>query len=124
MPPEKKRRLEDSIESKLQQIRHKVDETQKPTTSQHTTPKSKKNKKKRKSNESVAADIQLNPMPNPAVDFDYSNVDFKAFAGGSQKPNGQKEFKSKFKGKGKVSMKLLDLNETAIYSNIFCLFLG
>lgn len=117
MPPEKKRRLEDSIESKLSQIRHKVDESQNATTTQ--TPKSKKNKKKRKSNDSAVPANQLNSTPNPPAEFDYSNVDFKSFAGGSQKSNGQKEFKSKFKGKGKVSIMLLGLSIKQRFIHIF-----
>lgn len=98
MPPEKKRKLEDNVESKLNEIRKNMESNAAAAASPSQTPKSKKNKKNKKPDQPFVVDTQ----PKQAATFDYSNVDFKAFGGGSQKPKPDHEFKSKFKGKGKV----------------------
>lgn len=98
MPPEKKRKLEDNIESKLSEIRKNMETN--ATACPTQTPKSKKNKKNKQQSQPIVNDNQ--PKESVAA-FDYSSVDFKAFGGGSQKPKKDNEIKSKFKGKGKVS---------------------
>lgn len=110
-PPEKKRRLEDTVESKLVEIRQNMEKagssSKRPANHSAQTPKSKKNKKRDMSMKPVyVGGTPPNTLPIIAADFDYSSVDFKAFGGGSQKPKGDQEIKSRFKGKGKVSITL------------------
>lgn len=99
--PQKKRRVEvldiSSIEKKLEEIRNKVDNTlavQNPQADESSTSKRKNKKDKAKT---PTADTQQNS--DEAVDFDYAKVDFKKFQGGSQRPQQNNEFKSKFRGK-------------------------
>lgn len=107
-PPEKRRRLEESVESKLLEIRQNMDKStnssKRPASDPAQTPKSKK--KKNKSNQPVQTGPSPSSLPRLATDFDYSSIDYKAFGGGSQKPKNDNEVKSKFKGKGKVSIEL------------------
>lgn len=93
-PPPKKRRVEDqpndAIDDKLNEIRQNLEQNN-PNAS---TP-SKKNKKKNKNKNKTP---QQTPVQTKQPEFDYTNVDFNKFGGGSivEKKN---EIKMKFHGK-------------------------
>lgn len=108
--PEKKIRFDlSSIESKLVEIRSNVEEVLEKADknaashSKDTQTKSINNKRKNKkgaiekaSHSQKGNSAQSSSKP---VEFDYSKVDFKKFQGGSQKPQQNSDFKSKFHGK-------------------------
>lgn len=112
MPPEKKQKLEDNVESKLSEIRKNMESNAVASPSQ--TPKSKKTKKNK---QQPSQPFVFDNEPKQATAFDYSNVDFKAFGGGSQKPKTDHEIKTKFKGKGKVSG-VYFMNESGVHERI------
>lgn len=106
-PPAKKRRVDnipdDSIEAKLNEIRnHMQSEDQPPNSADanaKTTPKTKKNKNKKKNKMGkIKTEEQETPDQSEQQDFDYSNVDFKKFGGGSITEQ-KNEIKMKFHGK-------------------------
>lgn len=63
-----------------------------------TTSKNKKNKNKKKNKLGKIKAEQETPDQSQQQDFDYSNVDFKKFAGGSIKEQ-KNDIKMKFQGK-------------------------
>ncbi|XP_031629161.1 exosome component 10 [Contarinia nasturtii] len=102
-PPAKKRRVDtqsdDPIEAKLNAIRTNIDQQdqQSGTNADNASTTPKKNKKKNKNKNKTP---QQSSMQSKKPDFDYSNVDFKEFGGGSIVEQ-KNEIKMKFHGKGK-----------------------
>lgn len=101
--PQKKRRVDvldiSSIEKKLDEIRNKVDSKltiQNQSTDESSTSRRKTNKNGKAT--TPATDMQQQNS-SKGGDFDYSKVDFKKFQGGSQRPQPNNQFKSKFHGK-------------------------
>lgn len=99
--PTKKRRVDEGANA---QGRSNEDSEMAPVTpaqnqtnnGRNGTPNSKKNKNKNKHNLSVQKGAQSSNKP---VDFDYSQVDFNKFQGGSHKHQPNNEIKTKFHGK-------------------------
>lgn len=107
MPPEKKRKIDDilvaDVESKIMEIRQKLEELDKSKGNADatpcTTPSPKQNKKKNKK-QKQKNNAKTPPKAATKPDaFDYSNVDFQKFRGGSIKEQQNVQFKSKFHGK-------------------------
>lgn len=104
-PPAKKRRTDaesaDPIEAKLKEIRDNMKSEDQPIeisdTSMEETPKKKKSKGKNK-NKNKNKPVQPAPAQDNQSDFDYANVDFKKFGGGSITEQ-KNEIKMKFHGK-------------------------
>lgn len=107
-PLAKKRRIDpesvDPIDAKLEEIRANMKSEDQPIeisdTSIEESPKKKKNKGKNKNkakNKNKPAQQAPPPKDNQS-DFDYANVDFKKFGGGSISEQ-KNEIKMKFHGK-------------------------
>lgn len=98
-PPAKKRRVDgdsgDSINAKLNEIRNNMDSKDQSSAHNAQSP-SKKDKKKKKNKNKLAQQNTDEQSTQP--DFDYSNVDFKKFGGGSIVEQ-KNEIKMKFHGK-------------------------
>lgn len=111
-PPSKKRRVDaqsnDPIEAKLTEIRNNMEtEDQSPkleNSNAHTPSKNKKNKNKKKNKVSkIKEEIESPDQTGSQQDFDYANVDFKKFGGGSITEQ-KNEIKMKFHGKVKTNI--------------------
>lgn len=93
-PPSKKRRVDnssiDAIDDKLNQIRENLEGS-----NQNAQTPSKKNKKKNKNKNKTP---QSTPVQANQPEFDYTNVDFKKFGGGSIVEK-KTDIKMKFHGK-------------------------
>lgn len=104
-PLAKKRRVDtesmDPIDAKLKEIRDNMKSEDQPIeisdTSVEESPKKKKSKGKNKNKNKNKAVQQAAAKDNQS-DFDYANVDFKKFAGGSITEQ-KNEIKMKFHGK-------------------------
>lgn len=100
MPPEKKRKIDPefaaSVESKLSEIRKDLEKLDKfKSEGKNVTPQNKrKNKKKNQQNNAVKTSTT-----SESNEFDYTNVDFKKFGGGSIKQQSNVQIKTKFHGK-------------------------
>lgn len=99
--PTKKRRIDDGAnaqgrsneDSEMAAVQPAQNQT---NNGRNGTPNTKKNKKKNKLNLSGQKGAQSSNKP---VDFDYTQVDFNKFQGGSHKNQPNNEIKSKFHGK-------------------------
>lgn len=93
----------DPIEAKLKEIRDNMKSEDQPIeisdTSVEESPKKKKPKSKNKNkNKNKNKPVQQAPAKDNQSDFDYANVDFKKFGGGSITEQ-KNEIKMKFHGK-------------------------
>lgn len=111
-PPSKKARiadsLEESIDAKLSEIRCDLPNKNHPNTSSQMNNvgnknSKKKNKKKNKQQSAINMDNASKESSSQPTEFNYGNVDFKQFGGGSQKVASNEKLKKNKGRKGKDS---------------------
>lgn len=121
VPPEKKRKIDtelvETIESKLFEIRKNLDKMDQPKAGNANNVNGAKSKKKNKNKKKINkqqdnTQASASDTATKSTEFDYSNVDFQKFRGGSIKEQPNVQFKSKFHGKVS-SVRGIDTTENA-----------
>lgn len=104
-PPSKKARmtdsLEESIDAKLSEIRCNHPNTSSQMNNVGNKNSKKKNKRKNKQQSAVNMDNASKESSSQPTEFNYRNVDFKQFGGGSQKVASNEKLKKNKGRKGK-----------------------
>lgn len=115
VPPSKKRRLDDDREGSATSSSQVPEELSQNSPNGSSSVDASKNHQKNKKKWQNNKTGQASSRP---VDFDYSQVDFKKFQGGSARPQQNAQFDSKFRGKGKNNKANKKFNKLFNFSNV------